>query len=196
MWDRQSDSFFYCTGSFHIWSQAWCELFKSVHQLQRRSRTSKEWDFVSLRGPFVNLGVINNIIWINLKKQHAYVPSWIWKSPSPNSLQCSVEQLTERPALTGERRTRLWEVWMRHCDVQRSGSLWLDRSQIQMDLPLLVEWFSLDPCRGQCGSVMETPQGYLEYTGSHFTNGVLLHHWSDCIQYEHIAALDLQYKDI
>lgn len=68
MWDRQSDSFFYCTGSFHIWSQAWCELFKSVHQLERRSRTSKEWDFVSLRGPFVNLGVINNIIWINLKK--------------------------------------------------------------------------------------------------------------------------------
>lgn len=109
--------------------------------------------FVSLRSQFVNF-----------IKQHVYVPSWSWKSPSPDSLRCSVEQPTERPSLTGERRTRLLEVRLRHCEVQRSGSLWLDRFQSQMDLPSLVEGFSLDVYWTQCGGVTATPQGYLKYT--------------------------------
>lgn len=64
-----------------------------------------------------------------------------------------------------------------------------------MALPLLAEWFSLDPCGAQCGCVMATPHAYLEYTGAHFTF-VLHYHGSVSMQDEYKAALGHQYKDI
>ena len=153
---------------------------------------------VFLQGQFENLGVINNTKRKYKKKNKSYLPSWSWKSPSPDCLQCSVEQPAECPALTGERRTRLKEAWtrMRHSEVQRSGFWWLDRFQSQMDIPRLVGYFSLHPYWAQCGWVMATPLGYLEFPvqqifGPHFNNIVVL--YQRC-EFRDITELDLDYK--
>lgn len=71
--------------------------------------------------------------------------------------------------------------------MQRSASLWLERSQSKKDLPCLVGGFSLDLYWAQCGWVTENPQGYLECTVQQivrptFTNSVVLHHRSDHIK--------------